>query len=197
MTIIISHIPKTAGSSVRSLVETHNPDANYVYKSELKLGNLDFNFISRFRERERSSVLMGHFSYGVHSLLNITPQYVTVLREPIARIKSLYQYLKNNPGPNNEYYDYLRCHSLFDFVDSRITEQTNNHICRMIAGIKPDAGNPINERWLLELAKHNINRHYVLIGLVEELDSFTKLLSNLLGWPTVDIPIINVRRIQL
>src|SRR5262249_32887625 len=118
------------------------------------------------------------------------PRYVTVLREPVARVVSLYRYWRPNPDPS------VAAHfkagiSLHDFVAREITEQTNNHMCRMIAGIPPEAGLAIKEQWLLDLALHNLRRHYALVGTQEKLKEFISALASWLGWGAVDVPHIN------
>lgn len=60
---------------------------------------------------------------------------------------------------------------------------TNNHACRVIAGIAPDAGMLINERWLLDLALHNLQRHYLLVGTLDNLSDFLAALGARLHWP--------------
>ena len=68
--------------------------------------------------------------------------------------------------------------TLSEFVSRELSEITNNHMCRMIAGVHPDAGFSINGQWLLDLALHNLKRHYVLVGTVERLDDFVCRLAH-------------------
>lgn len=191
MTILISHIPKTAGTSLRTMVSILSPDAVWAYSRELSLGNPNFDYIDKFRKNSPPSVLMGHFSYGVHRLLNLQPKYVTVLRNPIDRITSLFYYQKSLT--NSDFRDYfVRGLCLHEFVSGGITEMTNNHACRMIAGIPPDSGMIINQRWLLDLAIHNLHRHYRLVGILENIDCFLTSLGSLLSWEKLEFPRENV-----
>jgi hypothetical protein len=176
--------------SLRALVERNSPDALFLYNAELSLGNPNIDFIANFRNSPKPSVVMGHFSYSVHRMLGVAPCYVTVLREPIARVVSLYRYWRANPDPAVAAY-FKAGISLHDFVTKEITEQTNNHMCRMIAGIPPEAGLSLNEQWLLELAIHNLKRHYALVGTQERLPEFIVALGRQLNWGAVDVPRIN------
>lgn len=133
---------------------------------------------------------MGHFSFGVHRLLGVAPRYVTVLREPVERIVSLYRHYLVDPGPT--FAQYVACGmTLAEFVSDVPTEETNNHMTRIIAGIPPEAGLVISDRWLLDLALHNLKRHYVLVGSQAAFPSFVSKLSELLGWGNVNIPFEN------
>jgi hypothetical protein len=110
-----------------------------------------------------------------------------VLREPIARVVSLYRHLRSLP--HSEFSAFFEAGiSLEEFVAREITDMTNNHMCRMIAGIAPEAGLVINERWLLDLALHNLERHYLLAGTQQNLPAFVAALAALLGWETPEIP---------
>lgn len=173
------------------MVGNLSPNTVWAYDAELSLGNPNLEFIRQFRENTAPSVLMGHFSYGVHRILRLQPQYITVLRNPVERVISLYRYQKQLP--QSAFAEYFRQGlSLYDFVGRGITEMTNNHACRVIAGIAPDAGMVIHERWLLELALHNLQRHYLLVGTLENIDHFILALGELLNWQSMEFPRENV-----
>ncbi|CAO3424251.1 hypothetical protein [Azospirillum doebereinerae] len=188
--LIISHIPKTGGTSLGNLVRELSPDVSLVYEGQLQLGNPNLDFILNFRATLLPSVVMGHFSHGIHRLLGIPPRYVTVLREPLKRIVSLYRHQQRLE--NSSFAEILRSGAtLRDFVASGITEMTNNHMCRVIAGIAPETGK-INEDWLLGLALHNLKHHYVAVGVQEDLPAVTARIGNMLNWPAYVIPTDNM-----
>jgi len=191
MTLLIAHIQKTAGTSLRKLVAHYHPDAQFVYDGQLTLASPNIAYIQEFRERPQPSIVMGHIGFGVHRLLGVAPAYVSVLREPVQRVVSLYRMQKSQPdSPFREYFESGT--SLYDYVADNITEQTNNHMCRVIAGIPMEAGLLINDRWLLELAIHNLRRHYVLVGTLERYEAFLAVLGRRLNWGNFDIPRENV-----
>jgi hypothetical protein len=189
--LLFSHIPKTAGTSLRQLTDNHTPEVVYAYDGQLALGNPNLAFIQAFRQRSRPALLMGHFSYGVHRLLGLMPRYVTVLREPVERVVSLYRYQKSLP--NSPFAAHFgQGMTLRAFVTSGITEMTNNHMCRIAAGVPPDAGMVITDRWLLGYALHNMRRHYTLVGFQDTLAEFVEAFTSLLDWPRSAMPHVNV-----
>lgn len=191
MTLLISHIPKTAGTSLRSLVGKMSDDVVWVYDSQLQLNNPNIEFLTEFRKKPLPSTVMGHFSYGSHRLLGIEAEYATVLRNPFERILSLYRHQRLLP--DSRFAAELKSGmSVGEFVASRITAMTNNHMCRVLAGVSPDAGHQINDTWLLEHAKHNLSRHYSLVGVSEDIGPFIKRLGARLGWAQAELPHENV-----
>ena len=193
MTLLIAHIPKTAGSSLKQLVQTWAADVAWAYGSELALGHPDLDFARHFRSRQPPTILMGHFSFGVHRLLGLKPVYATVLRDPMTRVRSLYRYQKALPDSRFRA-QFEAGMDLGAFVGSEITEMTNNHACRVIAGIAPESGMRLNDTWLLDLALHNLERHFELVGLFEDMRPMLAALAQRLGWPPLELPEVNVTR---
>jgi hypothetical protein len=189
--LLISHIPKTAGTSLRKLVEQFNPDAVLAYDRELALGNPNAEFIRNFKSRPQPKVVLGHFSFGVHKLLDVPPRYASIFRDPIQRVISLYWYQKSHP--NSPFAKELQSGmSLGEFVLSGCTAMTNNHMCRMVAGIAPQPGVFLNERWMLDQALYNLKNYYQVIGVVENYGQALTQLAEILGWKEFEIPKENV-----
>ncbi len=187
MTLLIVHIPKTGGISLRKLVADFHPDVKFVYHHQLRQTNPDLDYIRNFRAGPKPQVVMGHFSFGAHRLLGIAPAYVTVLREPVARVVSQYRMEKTSPW--SIFRDYLDSGiSLREFVGDQVTDITNNYMCRYIAGVSAEAGMVINDRWLLDLAIHNLRRFYVLVGTLERYPAFIAALGRRLNWGAFQIP---------
>lgn len=190
MTLLISHIPKTAGTSLAALVRRFNLDAEWVYENQLLLGSPNLDYLLNFQKTRPPSVVMGHFSFGAHRFLGLKPQYATVLRTPLDRVISFFRFQKSlNKSPFSRYFE--KGISLEEFVTSGITETTNNHMCRMIAGIPPESGMVIGDQWLLDLAIHNLKTHYKFVGILENLNPFLNKLGEYLNWSNFKLPIEN------
>ena len=180
--LLICHVPKTAGTALRQLVRERAPEACFAYDRQLSLVEPDLAFISGFRAAPPPSVVMGHFSFGVHRWLGVPPRYAIVLREPVDRVVSLYRYqlsLADSPFAAH----FREDPSLLGFVGSGVTEMTNNHMCRMLAGVAPDVGKVIEGSWLLDCALHHLDRFFGLVGLHERIDDFTAGLCKSMQWP--------------
>ena len=189
--LLISHIPKTAGTSLRKLVERFHPDVVLAYDRQLALGNPNDEFIRKFREAPRPTVVLGHFSFGVHEFLSVPPRYASIFRNPIQRVISLYWYQKSLPhSPFAPAFQSGM--TLGEFVLGGSTEMTNNHMCRMVAGIVPQPGTIIRDRWVLDLAQENLEKYYQVAGLVEYYEDALKQLADILGWNEFQMPVENV-----
>jgi len=116
-----------------------------------------------------------------------------VLREPVARVVSAFRDEKRKP--DSVFNARLQAGmSLREFVGEQFTDLTNNYMCRHIAGIPMEAGVVINERWLLDLAIHNLRRHYVLVGTLERYPAFLTTLARRLNWSYFEIPAENAAK---
>jgi hypothetical protein len=87
--IVFIHIPKTGGTTVAHYLESQYPDElvcphHYLY---------EFNpeNVNEFADR---CLFRGHFSVDIFDLLPFTQEYarITILREPISRLLSLYNF---------------------------------------------------------------------------------------------------------
>jgi hypothetical protein len=61
----------------------------------------------------------------------------------------------------------------------------------MVAGIPPESGMVIKSQWLLELAIHNLERHYEIIGTLDHLGQALTQFSRLLGVDLAQFPCEN------
>ena len=90
--LLFSHVPKTAGTSLRILAARFMADAAFVYSGEFSLLSPNIEFIKGFREKPLPRLIMGHFSYGVHRFIGASPRYACVMRDPVQRVVSFYRH---------------------------------------------------------------------------------------------------------
>lgn len=91
------HIPKTGGSSVRTLITLnyHEEERLNLYGAQPEI----FNACQRAKqEKRRLRLIQGHMPYGVHHYFNdANPNYFFFLREPVARTLSDINHCMRNP----------------------------------------------------------------------------------------------------
>lgn len=191
--LIFSHIPKSGGTSLRKVVTDQYPENEIcqVYQSELNLPAPDHSFIRMFKQRQSAyRVVYGHFSFSVHRLLGIAPCYLTVLREPIVRVISLFAHYKR--GIHSDWYQQIKKGlTLQDMIRERMAGGVNNHMTRMIAGHPYQEGEVISDKKFLDLAKSNIEKYYVFCSTTETLQKDVQALARFLEWENVHVPHLN------
>src|SRR5262245_21353372 len=99
-TLLLMHIPKTAGTSTRWIAEQQYPvgTIHQLYPGhEPQIVAL----VEAARLRD-SAVVMGHFRFGLHDRLPGGGRYVTFLRNPIDQVISHYHHLQTVDDPNNQ-----------------------------------------------------------------------------------------------
>jgi len=187
--IIFLHIPKTAGTSLRQIIEKEYPG-----KACIRLYHptpYQPNVIKQIQAQlPTAQTLFGHVSFGIHDVLGIEGDYIAFLRNPIDRVLSLYNHNARQPGMHH-YTTIQKGMSLLDWLQSEITVETNNHITRIIAGYgQPDM---LDDNSILEQAIKNLEQNFCFVGLMEKFAESVNRLGNQLGWKhSYNIPDLKV-----
>ena len=183
-TVIFLHLGKTGGMTLERVVRRHYPaDVTYAIdgrdsrSSIARLAALPDDVKRRFR------LVTGHAHFGLHELLPQASTYFTVLRDPVERVASLYNYVQRRPG--HHLYEALTREqmSLADFVGSGISVEVENGQTRLLAGAD---GRTLPfgacSRELLERARANLETRFRVVGLTERFDETLLLLREAFGW---------------
>ena len=173
------HLPKCGGTGVANLVwyGAAKAEMHQTWQADSD-GHLR-GIISEVA-RTKKRVVYGHFSYGLHLIINKhlfaggSPDsfYGTMLREPIERVLSHYYYhreKKNDPG-----HELAMRLDLLEWV--RESPAGSNRMTQYLAGFE----NHNATRQMLELAKSHLMQ-MSFVGLTEEYDKSIKLLAHQLG----------------
>lgn len=124
-------------------------------------------------------------TFGLHAWLPQPTTYVTLLRHPIARVVSGYQFLCQRP--EHPLHATVRALSLGEFLRSGLTRQISNGQTRMLSGAcRP--GEPGLASWRpmteadLDQAQENLERHFCVVGLQERFEESVLLMAREFGW---------------
>ena len=182
--IIFVHIPKTAGTSLRVIIE-RNFDRQVIFTIDGRNPQKSIKQFNQLSQEEKSSfsLVQGHGEFGaLRNLPHRQIKYITFVRDPVERVLSYYSYILSDAfrRPQAEIAEGM---SLKDYMLSRSDWQVNNHQTRMIAGnVGPEYG-ACNEE-VLERAKNNIINYFHFVGLAEQFDRSILAMSKSLGWRT-------------
>jgi hypothetical protein len=161
------HIRKCAGTTLRAILRRQFPPASVFAPNHATTVNVN--------EAQRRSVrlLMGHFPFGSQRELAVPFDVLTMLRDPVDRVVSLYFYARGRASPMGRSVGDM---SLEDFA--RHHPLASNDQVRMIAG---DVDRPPDQGMLLR-AKENLRDHIAAFGLHERFDESVLLFRRRFGW---------------
>lgn len=85
------HIPKTAGTKIRSIIHRNYPKSRIlpVYQSGVGINGTSLSMLSR-TTLNRYDVVFGHYAHGLHQRFSRPALYATMLRDPVDLILSAY-----------------------------------------------------------------------------------------------------------
>jgi hypothetical protein len=200
--LIFLHIPKAAGMSVRQvIVRQYGPDRVCIPQPQegpmlrqqweyLRAGSkaptarpgFDPNGVPR-RELanlspdvlSRTHVVMGHLWFGLHDALPRPAAYMTVLRDPVERVLSLYFYRKRRQGLTGSLEDYLDARRDFE-IDNGQTR----YLCGRLEGedVRFTPCTPA----MLDMAKRHLRDRFSVVGVSEHFDQSLLLMARTYGW---------------
>jgi hypothetical protein len=180
--LIFVHIPKTGGTTLRTILRKQYGNENLVNVRAFRPEILERRIHRKVEDIEQSSVLLGHMIAGGHRHLSQERPYVTFLREAVDRVISDYHYVLRTP--THDFYDPVATenYSLADYVKSGVTIYTNNVQTRMIAGVGRDI--PFGECTddMLERAIDQIESHFPVVGITNRFEESVVLMRRRLNW---------------
>ena len=127
-------------------------------------------------------VVRGHLFYGIHEFLPQGATYITMLREPVARLLSSYYFVLRRPL--NPLHRKLKREGLGVEDCIRLFPDRNNTQCRFIAGVKDTA---IADERLLDMAKENLTKSFSVVGICERFEESLILISKRFGWDNLGV----------
>lgn len=173
--IVFLHVPKAAGQTLNAiLARQYAQSATVIVENP---SDVETSY-ARVAQQRPVALVRGHVPYGIHERLGIDALYITMLREPVARVISMYEYIKRTP--EHRLHDILRTEqmTLSRFVTSDINrEEVVNGQTRLLSGMldrDPD-------EQTLAAALTNLER-IAAVGLSERFDESALLMKRRFGW---------------
>jgi hypothetical protein len=190
--LIFMHIPKCGGTTLTSILTEAVPedrrfsvDGRNIAGSRKELAGLSET------ERERIELLLGHLCYGWHELLAPRrARYFTIVREPVSRVVSHFDFVRSHENHYLHSAVVSGKMTVADYVESGITTEVNDGQVRQISGVEDIAQAPYgpsvvgygeDHSALLEEAWTNIERDFLLVGLLERFDETLQRLRRMTG----------------
>ena len=181
--LIYPHIPKTAGTTMQSILEQNYNSGFYRVHSR---GDHQTWLREPRSVRNATTCLQGHFTYGIHKYITRPYQYITFLRDPIERIISFYYYVQDKS--NHRLSKLFNKTELATIIRKRWYAATNNDMTRFIAGRKDIGVNPYPVKRMfpddLVLAKKHLNQ-FAAIGFVETFNKDLQTFAVQFGWKNI------------
>jgi hypothetical protein len=132
--------------------------------------------------RDDLRAVFGHFPFGLHGRLTRPSTYLTMLRDPVSRVVSLYNFqrlLEERMG-EHEGVRLPTEMSIEDFVREPPYKEIDNGQMRRISGL--DAGVGHCSDVMLQAAKENLRKYFSVVGITERFDETLVLLARTFGW---------------
>ncbi|NCF66866.1 MAG: sulfotransferase family 2 domain-containing protein [Chloroflexi bacterium] len=180
--VIFLHIPKTAGTTLlRILDRQYPPEVVHSFGADAHQSVVEYKALGE-ETRNKIRLLRGHMAYGLHEYLPNAAGYFTVLREPVARVISYYNFIRRTP--DHYLYDEVigKDLSLHALLESGLPLMMNDAQVRLLSGVwgEPEFGEV--SLAMLETAQQNLADSFIVVGLTEQFDKTLLLLKEKLNW---------------
>jgi hypothetical protein len=196
-TVIFLHIPKTAGTTLRRIIDKqYRPREIYSTDPTPLQPGVSLKAFKQLSTAERAQIrlLRGHLPFGVHTFVPEPSTYFTVLRDPVERVLSYYYFARRFSPRALQQHDNVPALTLPRFVESRASLKTRNLQTRLLAGVGHRRASQKDEDEILALAKKNLHEAFTVVGLTERFDETLLLLKNSFHWRHLFYVKLNVTR---
>lgn len=185
--LLFLHIPKASGTTLSRIIARQYPAGTVHRCRDVSPRAIADAIARRPADAPALACVMGHMLFGLHAYLRQPSRYVTMLRHPVSRVVSHYEYVRRTP----EHYAHRqvldRGLTLEAYVASGLSSEVNDGQVRLLCGRDSAEAVPHGEvsEDMLEAAAANLQTHALAVGLTERFDESLLVFQRLLGWPDV------------
>ena len=185
-TLIFLHILKTGGTTLNVLLENYfAPENSFATFPNERHPDGHIDKFNALTEAEKLDIdfLTGHMGFGLHEKLPRPSQYVTMLRDPVARVVSRYRH-EQRDEPSHLHKHIQEGMTLAQYAKYYAeAAEMDNLQTRMVAGNWNLRGRGPCTQQMLAQAKANLDQHFIVVGVTERFDETYLLLTKQLNWP--------------
>jgi hypothetical protein len=176
------HLPKTAGSTLRRIIEwQYGADAVWTIGEPTSAAIDQLVQLPR-RRLDAIRAVVGHFPFGLHNLLPWPVAYVTLVREPVDRIVSHYYYAERTSASKLSAEVKATGRSLRRYVEEAPSGRYfNNGQTRLLGSDDVRHAAPA-DRTTLARATERLLSSFAIVGLTDRFDKSLALISRYFGW---------------
>jgi hypothetical protein len=189
-TILFLHIPKTAGTTFQSIINNNYLQGYHRAYSVSKIEKINKMPPSK---KKMIRILAGHFGYGIHEVFPQRCEYITFLREPLARELSGFYYMKSHK--NHRWHNCIKNMDFKTYVYELLSQPfwQNRQTALLSGALSPGLKDYDGEltRDDFKKAKSNLDNMFSVIGLTEEFDKSLFLLQKRYDWSHITYNIKN------
>jgi Sulfotransferase family len=176
---VFIHIPKTAGSTIRSIISRQYGTEGVLYfeptSTHWPAGLSPQAFLDRECRSRNVNLITGHHQYGMHEYTRTKTRYFSMVRDPISRELSNYYYAFSYP--EHLYREQIKSGRLTpeDFLRIQAQEISNSQ-AYLLSGPYRVGNSP------RLTALHNVESEILAVGISERFDESLLYIAKTLGW---------------
>ncbi|XP_054169239.1 uronyl 2-sulfotransferase-like, partial [Oppia nitens] len=200
--LIYNRVPKCGSTTLITLLENLSKLNHFKHYNSKIYNKRLLNFKQQKIFINELMQYSAPFSYDRHiyfinfELYNVSniPIYINIIREPVERVISSYYYrrfvalksMTNNLTDKSKPSDYWFNKSFEKCVFNKDSECDINANNSFIMSLLPYFCGQhrkcldVNSKWALEAAKHNIEKHYKVVGILEYFNVTLKVLQHII-----------------